>query len=89
VEVWRSGRGDKDHRFGEIINQGQGLGFTSSCEALALEIHSIAGAGFVRSVGGEEAVREASFTLFIFTQFTILTDATHISLHGGPKVVAG
>jgi hypothetical protein len=60
------GKGDENHCFSETINQGQGLGFTSLGEALALKIHSVARAGFVRGVGGEEAMHESSFTLFVF-----------------------
>ena len=82
------GKGDEGHRFGETVNQGQGLGFTSFGEALALEVHSVAGAGFGRSVGGEKTMCETSFALFVFTQRTIFTDTTHIRFHGGPKVVA-
>ena len=83
------GQGDEDHGFREAINQGQSFGFASFCEALALEVHSVAGAGFVRGVGGEETMRESSFALFVLTQLAILTDSTYVSFHGRPKVVAG
>ena len=83
------GQGDEDHGFRETIDQGQGFGFASFCEALALKIHSVAGAGFVRGVGGEETMRKSSFTLFVLTHFAIFTDSTYIIFHGWPKVVAG
>ncbi len=44
------GQGDEQNSFGETVDQGQGFCLASRGKALALEIHSVAGAGFVSEV---------------------------------------
>jgi hypothetical protein len=53
-----------------------------------LEVHGVAGAGFIGGVGSEESVGEASLTLFIFTIRTIFQPSTNVGFHGRPKVMA-
>ncbi len=50
------GEGDQENGFGKTVNQRQGLDFAGGGEALALEIHGIAGAGFGGGVRGKETV---------------------------------
>ncbi len=45
--------GDEKDGFCETVDQGQGFGFAGDGEALALEVHSVAGTRFGRGVGGE------------------------------------
>ncbi len=47
------GQGNKQDSFSETIDQSQGFGLASRGKALALEIHSIAGAGFVGGIARE------------------------------------
>jgi hypothetical protein len=56
---------------------------------LALEVHGVAGAGFVGGVAGEESVGETSLTLFVFAFSAVLEPATNVGAHGWPKVVPG
>ena len=44
------GQGDEQNSFRETVDQGQGFGLASHGKALASEIHSVAGAGFVGGV---------------------------------------
>ncbi len=79
---------DKDG-FGETVHDSQSFGLASNGLALALEVHGVAGAGFVGSVAGEESVGETSFTLFVLTFSAIREPATNIGAHRRPKVVPG
>ncbi len=50
------GQGNDHDSLGKTVDQGQGFGLASRGKALALEIHSIAGSGFVGGVRREQAV---------------------------------
>ena len=45
--------GDDEDGFRKTVDEGQGFGFSRSGETLALEIHRVAGPGFLSGVGGE------------------------------------
>jgi hypothetical protein len=50
------GKGDEQNSLGEAVYQGEGFRFTRGGKALSLKVHSIAGAGLVGCVRGEEAM---------------------------------
>jgi hypothetical protein len=50
------GKGDKQDSLGEAVDEGEGFRFARGGRALSLKIHSIAGAGLVGGVRGEEAM---------------------------------
>ena len=50
------GKGDKQDSLGETVYEGEGFRFTRGGKALSLKVHSIAGAGLVGGVRGEETV---------------------------------
>jgi hypothetical protein len=79
---------DKDG-FREAVHDSQSFGLASDGLTLALEVHGVAGAGFVGGVAGEESVGETSLTLFVFAFSAVLEPATNVGAHGWPKVVPG
>ena len=50
------GQGNDQDSLGKTVDQGQSFGLAGRGKALALEVHSIAGAGFVGGVRREQAV---------------------------------
>ncbi len=89
-----SGRGavlegeDKDG-FRETVHDSQSFGLASDGLTLALEVHGVAGAGFVGGLAGEESVSETSLTIFVFAFSAVLEPATNVGAHGWPEVVPG
>jgi hypothetical protein len=83
VGAVRSLRKD-ENGFGEAVHDNQSFGLASDGEALALEVHGVAGAGFVGGVSGEESV----FTFLVLAICAVVQPATNVSLYGGPIVMA-
>ena len=48
--------GNESHHLGEAVDDSQGFGLAGESETLALKIHGVAGAGFIRGVRGKHTV---------------------------------
>ena len=81
--------GEDKNGFREAVHDSQSFGLAGDGLTLALEVHGVAGAGFVGGVAGEESVGETSLTFLVFAFSAIREPATNVGAHGRPKVVPG